>query len=325
MTVERDGSRYEDEIREAAGFLSGRLGPAPPRSLVLGSGLGKPVSGVVVLESVPFGLIPFFPPVSVEGHEGEVALAVSEGERFCCLRGRAHFYEGAPLSRVVFPVRVLAEWGVDEFVLTNAAGAVRAEFAPGELMLIRDHINLMGDNPLAESSAPAGGDRFADMTFAYSPRLLKLARRCALRTGIPVREGVYAALKGPSYETPAEIRMLRAVGVDAVGMSTVPEVIALRALRREVLAISLLTNRAAGAFCGRLDHGDVLRAAEAARDAFWRLLLAILKASGSAATEVTGRFDGSRLCDVSDLSADRQNDGDSHGTNRKDRHRSGGD
>jgi purine-nucleoside phosphorylase len=277
MTVDR----YGTELEEAVEFLSRRLGSAPPRAVIVGSGLGGPPDGCVVLERIPYVAVPFFPPVSVDGHQGELALVSWEGERFCCARGRVHFYEGFSLSRVVFPARVLSSWGVGGFLLTNAAGAVGADLAPGDLMLIRDHLNLMGDNPLAGPPMEGEGDRFADMTSAYSRRLRDLARRCAFRLGIPLREGVYAAVKGPTYETPAEVRMLRLLGADAVGMSTVPEVIALRRSNREVMALSCLSNRAASVFSDRLEHRHVLQAAAASRDTLWRLLLAILEAEGT--------------------------------------------
>ena len=211
---------------------------------------------------VPYARIPGFPRPGVAGHAGELAGS----GRVLLLRGRAHYYEGRSMDEVVRPVRVLARLGVRTLVVTNAAGAVNRAYRPGDLMLIRDHLNLMGAHPLR------GGPRFVDLTDAYDPALRALARRGGSR----LREGVYAAMPGPSYETPAEIRMLRTLGADAVGMSTVPETIAAREAGLRVLGISLITNLGAGLSKRPVSHKEVLERAAGARGRMERLLREIL-------------------------------------------------
>jgi purine-nucleoside phosphorylase len=209
----------------------------------------------------------------------------SEPTRVCCLLGRTHFYEGLPLSRIVFPVRALALWGVRNFVLTNAAGGINADFVPGDLMLIRDHLNFQGDNPLAGPHFPSLGERFPDMSEIYDRCLNEIAVREAERLRFTLRQGIYLAVKGPSYETPAEIRMFRLWGADAVGMSTVPEAIALRQLGCRVLGLSCITNLAAGTLSCRLDHKEVLAVGRQLQDRLRELLLAVTR---EAATDEGG-------------------------------------
>jgi purine-nucleoside phosphorylase len=256
-----------NRLRETAEFLEQTWGPAPHVGLVLGSGLGglAPSGG----ERLPFCRVPHYSPPSVTGHAGEVVLDRTSG--LVCLSGRLHAYEGLPLAEVVFPVEALALWGVELFLLTNAAGGINVDLMPGDLMLIADHINLMGESPLAGPPLAELGGRFVDLGDAYCKKLRKLARRCAGEVGVPLKQGVYAALRGPNYETPAEIRMLRLLGADAVGMSTVPEVIALRRMRRRVLAFSCITNLAAGTLSTVLNHTDVLQCAEASQVHLGRL------------------------------------------------------
>ena len=205
----------------------------------------------------------------------------AEPTRVCCLLGRTHFYEGLPLSRIVFPVRSLALWGVRDFVLTNAAGGVNADFVPGDLMLIRDHLNFQGDNPLSGPHLPFLGERFPDMSEIYDRCLIEIAVREAERLRLTLRQGIYLAVKGPSYETPAEIRMFRLWGADAVGMSTVPEAIALRQLGRRVLGISCITNLAAGTLSCRLDHQEVLTVGRQLQERLRELLLAVTRAAAT--------------------------------------------
>ena len=210
------------------------------------------------------------------GHAGELTHSSGRGVPFCALQGRSHFYEGLPQSEVVFPVRSLAVWGVQDFVVTNAAGAIGRDFSPGDLVVISDHINLFGDNPLVGPNLDALGERFPDMTNAYHPDLRKAALEAGRQLGLEVKQGVYVCVKGPSYETPAEIRMLRALGAGVVGMSTVPEVISLNHMSRRVVGISCITNMAVGILPERLQHNQVLETTRRARKDFEELLLAFL-------------------------------------------------
>ena len=242
--------------------------------IVLGSGAGSFARRLAGARRTPFTALPGFPAPSVPGHAGELIVGSIGGVPVAVLSGRAHAYEGHSLGRVVEPVRALARAGVHGIVLTNAAGAIRASWRPGDLVLVADHINGFGGNPLA-GRAGAGG-RFVDMTEAYDPALRRSARAAARRLGISLREGVYAGVPGPSYETPAEIRMWRRLGADAIGMSTVPEVIALRQAGVRVLAISLIANMAAGIAKMPLDHERVLAAGEKASGRLGDLLEALV-------------------------------------------------
>jgi len=249
---------------------------------VLGSGLGGFADELAALTRLPYAEIPEMPRSQVAGHAGNLCLGSVAGVPVACLQGRAHVYEGHSQSRAVFGVRVLAELGCRVVLLTNAAGGIHPSFVPGDLMLIVDHLNLMGDNPLRGPNF-GDGPRFPDLTEAYDRGLLGLAREAARAAGVTLREGVYAALLGPSYETPAEIRMLRALGADAVGMSTVPEVIALRQLGVSVGAISCITNLAAGISAQPLDHSEVEATARSARTAFTDVLSRWVISAGTAA------------------------------------------
>lgn len=258
----------ERRLREAVRFLRARLGGEPRVVVVLGSGmgvidLGRP-SAVL-----PYSRIPHFPRPGAAGHPGELSLC---GE-VAVLRGRVHYYEGRSLEEVVRPVRVMARLGVRTLVVTNAAGAVNRALRPGDLMLIADHLNLMGDNPLR------GGPRFTDLSEAYDPGLRALSRRAARKGGFRLREGVYAAVPGPCYETPAEVRMLRSLGADSVGMSTVPEVIAAVQSGMRVLGISLVTNFGAGLRPGGVCHEEVLEASRQAAPRLQSLLRSVIAAA----------------------------------------------
>lgn len=264
-----------EKLRETVDFLGERFGTAPKVGLVLGSGLGEALAGDGQSERVSYGEIPHFPQSAVVGHAGE--LTVDASRTYCALSGRVHLYEGHPPQRIVFAVRALALWGVQRFIVTNAAGAINQDFRPGELMLLTDHINLQGANPLEGDNLAPLGERFPDMSHAYSEEMRRLAIRCAQEMGLALRQGVYVAVRGPSYETPAEIRMCRTLGADAVGMSTVPEAIALNHMRRQVLGISCLTNMAAGILEQPLVHDEVLEVTRKARDDFARLLAALIR------------------------------------------------
>jgi purine-nucleoside phosphorylase len=244
------------KLSEAATFVQRAVGGAPPRlGLVLGSGLGALADELVGLTRVPYASIPHHPTSTVAGHAGNLCLGELGGVRVACMQGRVHAYEGHALSRVVFGVRLLAELGCSAVLLSNAAGGIAEQLQAGDLMLIDDHINLMGDNPLRGPSAR--GPRFPDMSRAYDVELGALCEQAARAAGVALKRGVYAALLGPSYETPAEIRMLRTLGADAVGMSTVPEVLALRQLGVRVAGVSCITNLAAGRSTEPLSHAEV--------------------------------------------------------------------
>lgn len=264
---------YVARLKEAALAIKD-LG-SPKIAVVLGSGL----SGILPLEKErvkKFTEIPGFPRPTVEGHAGEVAVGVLGGKEVLVQRGRIHYYEGYDLSEVVFPVRAYALAGVKILVLTNAAGGIRFGFFPGDLVLIYDHINFLGANPLRGANIAELGPRFPDMSAAYDPELRKLAREVGAELGIALKEGVYIAALGPSYETPAEIRAFRAWGADLVGMSTVPEAIAARHAGMRVLGISVVTNFAAGVSPQPLSHEEVLAVTKAKAAELGRLLSALI-------------------------------------------------
>jgi purine-nucleoside phosphorylase len=251
-------------LDEAAARVRERTPVHPAIGVVAGSGLGSLAERLEHPVVVPFREIPHFPAPTVAGHDGALVVGEVRGIPIAALNGRVHAYEGYPLDEVVFPVRVLGRLGVRTLVVTNAAGAINPDFRPGELMLLSDHINLLG-NPLAGPNEAQLGPRFPDMSAAYDPELRGRAASACAAAGATAHEGVYIAVPGPSYETPAEIRMARTLGADAVGMSTVPEVIAARHMGMRVVALSCLTNRAAGVSDEPLDHRDVLAMTERLR------------------------------------------------------------
>lgn len=268
-------------VRHAAALVAERASAAPRVGLVLGSGLGAFADQLSSSLRIPYREIPDMPESSVVGHAGNLCLGSLGPIQVACLQGRAHLYEGNTPARAVFGVRVLAELGCRVVLLTNAAGGIHGSFAAGELMLITDHLNLMGHSPLCGPNF-ADGPRFPDMSQAYDLELQGLAREAARQANVTLREGVYAAMLGPSYETPAEIRMLRALGADAVGMSTVPEVLALRQRGVRVGAISCITNLAAGLSAQLLDHSEVEATARRSREAFTAVLTRWVIAAGTA-------------------------------------------
>lgn len=274
MTVD---TSYLSRLEGAVAFLRARWGNAPPVALVLGSGLGDFLEVIPGATSLPYQEIPHFPVSAVVGHAGRLVVASHQEKRFCALQGRVHFYEGYPPDEVAFAVRALGLWGAETFLITNAAGGINPVFQPGDLMLIRDHINLMGSNPLRGPNLEILGERFPDMSEAYSASLLGLARSCAAALSLELKEGVYVGLAGPSYETPAEIRACRVLGADAVGMSTVPEVIALNHMHKQVLGLSCITNMAAGILPRKLRHQEVLETTRRVKEKFRALILTILE------------------------------------------------
>lgn len=244
----------------------------PTVGLVLGSGLGGLAERIVAPRKIAYADIPHMPRSAVAGHAGYLWLGELAGVQVACLQGRVHAYEGHPTADVVFGVDLLAELGCSTVLLSNAAGGIASNLAAGDLMLVTDHINLTGRNPLIGPNDDAVGPRFLDMTTAYSPDVQACARRAAQTTGVDLKAGVYAGLLGPTYETPAEIRMLAAIGASAVGMSTVLETIALRHRDVRVGAISCITNLAAGISGAPLSHAEVQQTADRVRDTFVRLV-----------------------------------------------------
>lgn len=251
------------EAEEATRFIGARTPLRPAVGLVLGSGLGAFAKTLERATAIPYREIPRFPTATAPGHGGELVVGqAAGGVAVAVMSGRVHYYEGYRPEEVVFPVRVLGCLGVKVLILTNAGGSVNVNYKPGELMIIEDHINYMGVNPMIGPNDEALGPRFFDMSEAYDPRLREIAEKACWKAGVPVRKGVYIAFSGPSYETPAEIRMARAMGADAVGMSTVPEVIAARHMGIRVLGLSCITNMAAGVLKKKLDHREVLEVGE---------------------------------------------------------------
>jgi purine-nucleoside phosphorylase len=265
-------------VQAAAAFVRARI-PAPPQvAIVLGSGLGDFASHVEGAVAVPYEAIPGWPPATVVGHAGTLVAGTVRGKAVAVLAGRAHYYEGHPMANVVFGVRVMGALGVKTLLLTNAAGGINTSFSQGVLMVIEDHINLVGTNPLIGPNDERFGPRFPDMSEVYSRRLRAVAGEAARRLGVALEHGVYVGLHGPSYETPAEIRFLRAIGADAVGMSTVAEAIAARHVGMDVLGISCITNMAAGVLPQPLVHDEVMETARRVRGAFIGLLEEIVQA-----------------------------------------------
>lgn len=264
--------RIDEAVRAVRGICDG----PPEVGVVLGSGLGAFADLLTDAQSLPFSAFPHFPVSSVVGHAGRVVSGRIGGVRAIVLQGRVHGYEGYSPQEVVFPIRVLCRLGIKALVLTNAAGCINPAWAAGDLMRIDDHLNLSGRNPLVGPNESALGPRFPDLSTAYDPRLRRAVAAAAEARGVALRAGTYVCLLGPSYETPAEIRMLRTLGGDAVGMSTVPEAIAAAHMGVPVAGISCLTNMAAGILDQPLSHAEVTETADRVRDQFVALLAELL-------------------------------------------------
>jgi len=264
------------QIREAADYIRERTSERPEVGLIMGSGLGVLGEQLTEFVTIAYRDIPHFPISTVEGHAGELLIGKLEGRSVLLMRGRFHMYEGYGPELTAFPVRVMKALGVRVLVVTNAAGGINLAFGSGDLMLISDHLNLTGRNPLIGPNDNELGARFPDMSEAYSRRLRAIAGQTARELGFELREGVYAGLLGPSYETPAEIRMLRTLGADAVGMSTVAEVITARHAGLEVLGISCISNMAAGILDQPLSHEEVMETTERVKSRFIGLILALI-------------------------------------------------
>jgi purine-nucleoside phosphorylase len=266
-----------DALVGAADTIRSRIGSrAPTVGLVLGSGLGGFADRLEDAVAIPYGEIPGFPVSGVAGHAGRLVVGRAGGVTCAAMQGRVHFYEGHDLKTVTFPIRTLILLGCKRLIVTNAAGGVNTTFGPGDLVAISDHLNLFPEGPLRGENDDRLGPRFPDMTRAYSPELRVLAHRAAAELGVTLREGVYAGLPGPSYETPAEIRMLRALGADLCGMSTVPEVIVANHQGAQVLGISCVTNMAAGITGAALSHEEVTETATRVKSTFTAVLERVL-------------------------------------------------
>ena len=267
----------KQQIDRAVSVVRERVSLAPQVAIILGSGLGALAGEVRADAVVPYAEIPGFPRSTVEGHAGNLLVGRLEGRAVAVMQGRAHFYEGYSLADVVFPVRVIRALGARVLLVSNAAGGVNRLWSSGDLMIIADHINFMGSNPLMGPNDPDLGPRFPDMSQAYDSDLIALAERAALAEGIAIRKGVYAGVHGPSYETPAELRMLRGWGADAVGMSTVPEVIAARHMGMRVLGITAITDMATGEQIKTVTHEDVMAVAREIEPKFIRVVKRIVR------------------------------------------------
>ncbi|HPH01447.1 MAG TPA: purine-nucleoside phosphorylase [Spirochaetota bacterium] len=270
-------NELEKKIDEASSWIKARTKHAPVVGLILGSGLGAVGDIIEHAEYFPYKDIPGFPVSTVEGHAGRLVVGKLEGKDVVAMQGRFHFYEGYSMAEVTFPVRVMKRLGVKILVVTNAAGAVNKGYTPGDLVLITDHINFQGTNALIGHNLDSFGPRFPDMSTPYDSELGRLAKETAFSLGFELREGVYAAMSGPSYETPAEVRMVRTLGGDAVGMSTVPEVVVANHCGMRVLGISCMTNMAAGVLDQPLNHEEVIETSNQVRDRFIKLMLGIVK------------------------------------------------
>jgi len=265
-----------DKVQAAVDFLNSRTTARPRVALVLGSGLGAFADQILNRQIIPYSEIPHFPRSTVEGHSGNLVLGECEKIPVAVMQGRVHYYEGYSMREVTFPTKVLARFGIKRLVLTNAAGGINKRFKAGRLMIIEDHLNLQSTNPLLGPNENRYGPRFFDMSDAYDKKMREMTSAAARKLRLAVHRGIYAALTGPSYETPAEIRMLRVLGADAVGMSTVPEVIVANHMGVECLGISCITNMAAGVLKQKINHEEVMQVGERVKGDFIRLLRAII-------------------------------------------------
>jgi purine-nucleoside phosphorylase len=271
------------KIEDAVRAVRQRSPLNPPLGVILGSGLGALLRDLERAVRMSLTEIPHMPVGQVEGQGSDLVLGLSHGVPIAALTGRPHLYEGVSPQDLAFPVRVLAKLGVRILIVTNAAGSVNVNYRPGELVVLEDHINLTGTNPLTGPHEPALGQRFPDMSETYDPRLREIAEKACWKAGVTVRKGIYLAFTGPSYETPAEIRMARTLGADVVGMSTVPEVIAARQAGLRVLGLSCITNMAAGVLKKPLAHAEVLATTAKVRSALTDVLATIIQAAAQEA------------------------------------------
>jgi len=272
MTEQVASTGLYERAEHAARIIRSRTTETPRVAIVLGSGLGGFADDFDEPVGIPYEEIPGFGRSTAEGHAGRLVIGKVDQVPLIAMQGRVHFYEGYSLEQVTFPIRAFKLLGIKTLILTNAAGGVNVHLTQGALMVLSDHVNLMGDNPLRGPNDSRFGARFPDLTSAYSPELQEIAVEEAKALGIEIRRGIYAALAGPSYETPAEIHLLRSLGADAVGMSTVPEVIVARQMNIEVLGISCITNMAAGISDQPINHEEVMATGIRVRETFTQLL-----------------------------------------------------
>ena len=266
-----------ESINEAVAYVRSKSSLQPEVGVILGSGLGNVVDGVDIEASIPYGDIPGARASTVLGHQGRLILGRAKGTPVVMMQGRVHFYEGYEMQEVMFLSRVIGRLGIKKLIVTNAAGGINTSYTPGDLMLISDHINLMGGNPLRGKNLDDLGVRFPDMSDAYAESLRAIGHEVAAQLGIALKEGIYLALSGPTYETPAEIRAFRILGADAVGMSTAPEVIAMAHMQIPVLGISCITNMAAGVIKQKLTHQEVMDTTARVEKQFTSLVLALIE------------------------------------------------
>lgn len=268
---------YQLHVKEAADFIQKQMNVEPTVGLILGSGLGVLADEIQNPTTIVYSDIPHFPESTVSGHKGQLVVGELEGRQVIAMQGRFHYYEGYQMEQVTFPVRVMKELGVETLFVTNAAGGINESFDPGNLMIITDHINNMGDSPLIGPNDDKLGARFPDMSEAYDRALIQHAKESAKRLNLKVQEGVYVGNTGPAYETAAEIRMLRTLGGDAVGMSTVPEVMVANHAGIRVLGISCISNMAAGILDQPLTHDEVIETTAQVREDFLGFVKELLK------------------------------------------------
>lgn len=264
-------------IKEAANYILKNTRYNPKIAIILGSGLGEIADEIEESEIYKYSDIPNFPVSTVEGHKGCLIIGRLEGKIILAMQGRFHYYEGYNLRQVTFPIRVMKSIGIEKIIVTNASGAVNLNYRPGQLMLIKDHINLLSANPLIGKNVDSFGTRFPDMSNAYDIELREKVKKIAKENNIELKEGVYVCMSGPSYETPAEIKMIRVIGGDAVGMSTVPEVIVANHSGIKVIGISCMTNMAAGILDKPLEHREVIETSKIASTKFKKLIRCIIK------------------------------------------------
>ncbi|OGH55623.1 MAG: purine-nucleoside phosphorylase [Candidatus Lindowbacteria bacterium RIFCSPLOWO2_12_FULL_62_27] len=265
------------DLQTALRAVRRRVSLTPRVAIVLGSGLGGLADRLAGREAIRYEDIPEFPRTNVPGHAGNLVFGALHGVPVVAMQGRVHYYEGHPMDKIVFGVRLMKLLGASILFTANAVGGINKKFRVGDLMLIRDHLNLLGDHPLRGPNPDSLGPRFYDMTCAYDADLRAAARRVARRMKLRIQEGVYAACLGPSYETPSEVRMLRKLGADAVGMSTVPEILAGRHMNMRCLSISLVSNLAAGVSKQALSHAEVIETSERVAGQFQRLVMEMMK------------------------------------------------
>lgn len=267
---------YTDKIKESVEFITSKIKTKPTIGLILGSGLGSLADRIENPVIIEYKDIPSFPVSTVEGHKGQLVIGELGNKTVVAMQGRFHYYEGYPLKDVTFPIRVMIGIGIKNLIVTNAAGGSNKSFKPGDLMIITDHINFTGQNPLIGENLNDLGPRFVDMTKAYNRDLIRIAKETASKLNMNLKEGVYMWFTGPTYETPAEIRLAITLGADAVGMSTVPEVIVANHEGINVLGISCITNMAAGILDQPLNHEEVIETSIKVKDNFEKLLIEIL-------------------------------------------------